>query len=103
MLFALETVLEAQREIKDVINSRLGIGAGFGPLTILIVGVVLGLLAGRASSQTSPAAVASTVEALREHDYAAAFQLSETLTSINPRDPQAWTLKGLALMNLGRH
>ncbi len=103
MLFVLETILEAQRKINDVINSRLGIGPGFDPLAILIVGMVLGLLVGVASSQTSPAAVASTVEALRGHDYATAFRLSETLTTANPRDPQAWTLKGLALMNLGRH
>ena len=76
--------------------------AGFGRLTILMAVAVWGLLTGTAKSQTNPTAVASTVEALREHDYAAALRMSETLTSANPRDPQAWSLKGLALMNLGR-
>ena len=102
MVFVLETVLEAQRKIKNVLTSRLDIGPGLDPLTILIIGIVLSLLPALASSQTRPVSVAPTVEALREHDYATALRLSETLTSANPRDPQAWTLKGLALMNLGR-
>jgi tetratricopeptide (TPR) repeat protein len=103
VLFVQETVLEAQRKIEDVIIPRMGIRTGFDPPAISIVGMVLSLLIGVASSQTSPASAASTVEALREHDYATAFRLSETLTSANPNNPQAWTLKGLALMNLGRH
>jgi tetratricopeptide (TPR) repeat protein len=102
VLFILETVVEAQREINEVIYSRLAMRAGFRPVTVLIVGIALSLLAGIAKSQTNPTAVESTVEALREHDYATALRASETLSSANPRDPQAWTLKGLALMNLGR-
>jgi tetratricopeptide (TPR) repeat protein len=64
---------------------------------------MLSLLPGLASAQTNPSAVIATVQALREHDYPTALRLSETLTSANPRDPQAWTLKGMALMNLARH
>lgn len=47
-------------------------------------------------------AVQSTVEALRDDDYAKALTLSEALTSTNPHDPRAWTLKGMALAGLGR-
>lgn len=94
--------MEAPRKIEDVIIRRMGIGARFNPPKILIVGMVLSLLVGAGSSQTSPATAASTLEALREHDFAKAFRLSETLTSANPNNPQAWTLEGLALMNLGR-
>ena len=83
--------------------SRLGIAAGFRPLTILILGAMLSLLPRLASAQTNSSAVTATVQALRQHDYPTALRLSETLTSANPRDPQAWTLKGMALMNLGRH
>jgi tetratricopeptide (TPR) repeat protein len=67
------------------------------------VGIVLSMVPGIAKSQTNSSAVVSTVEALRRHDYAAALRLSEALTSANPHSPQAWTLKGLTLMNLGRH
>jgi tetratricopeptide (TPR) repeat protein len=42
------------------------------------------------------------VEALRERNFPEALRLSEALTSANPNNPQAWTLNGLALLNLGR-
>jgi tetratricopeptide (TPR) repeat protein len=42
------------------------------------------------------------VEALREQNFPEALRLSEALTSASPHNPQAWTLNGLALLNLGR-
>ena len=94
--------METHRGIKQVIQSWLDVRAGFPQLPILIMGVALTFLAGVAKPQANPTAVQSTVEALREHDYAKALKLSEILTSTYPRDPRAWTLKGMALTSLGQ-
>jgi len=83
-------------------RSWLGLCPGFCRVSILITCLVLAFLAGNAKTQISPPAVQPAVEALRNHDYARALRLSETLISANPRDPRAWTLKGMALTSLGQ-
>lgn len=80
----------------------LGVRAGFRRVSVLTTCLVMTLVARSARAQMSPSAVQPAVEALQNHDYARALKLSEILISANPRDPRAWTLKGMALTSLGQ-
>jgi tetratricopeptide (TPR) repeat protein len=88
--------------MKRVIFSQLGVCAGAGPLPAFAIGIVLSVAPYIAQSQGVAPSVTAAVEALRERNFPEALRLSEALTSANPRNPQAWTVNGLALTNLGR-
>ncbi len=61
----------------------------------------LGLAAAASAGQTSGAVDAITA-ALRDKDFATAVERSRQALKQAPKDPQLWTLNGLALARLGK-
>ncbi len=55
-----------------------------------------------ANAQAPTPTVASTLSALRAHDYPKALEMAEALVRATPQDPRPWTLQGMALFGLGQ-